>query len=119
MAKKPSHVHKLRKHKYPTGTMIFFCTLPDCYHKIDYMLALGKQTLCNICGAEFTMNETSLKLLKPHCEQCGKVKVKDAEGKNRYVKKVGNRILVGAAVATSNNLRSRLDNVVKESEEDI
>ena len=117
MAKKPSHVHKLRKHKYPTGTMIFFCTLPDCYHKIDYMLAFGKQTLCNICGAEFTMDETSLKPQKPHCKDCGKVKVKDVEGKHIFVKKVGNRILAGTA--TSQNLRSRLDNVVKESEEDI
>ena len=119
MAKKSSHVHKLRKHKYPTGNSIFFCVLPDCYHKIDYMLALGKQTLCNICGAEFTMNEVSLKLHKPHCAGCGKVKVKSADGKNIFVKKVANKVLAEAAIVTSQNLRSRLDNVVKESEEDI
>lgn len=111
MAKSPSHLHKLKKHKYPSGNAVFFCTLPDCHYKIDVPLALGKRAACNICGDEFIMNEYTIKLVKPHCPNCGKVKVKDAEGKSRYVKKVTNKILVGVAADSNQDLRSRLDSV--------
>lgn len=105
-----SHIHKLRKHKYPTGNAVFFCTLPDCHYKIEVPLALGKRSLCNICGDEFIMNEYTLKLVKPHCPNCGKVKVKDAEGKGRYIKKVTDKILLGVAADSEQSLRSRLEN---------
>lgn len=111
MAKLTSHIHKLRKHRYPSGNAVFFCTLPDCHYKIDVPLALGKRTLCNICGEEFIMSEYTIKLVKPHCSDCGKVKVKDAEGNSRYVKKVANSILTGVASESNQDLRSRLDNV--------
>lgn len=106
---KHQHVHKLRKHKYKTGNAVFFCTLPDCHYKIEVALALGKKSLCNICGDEFIMNEYTMKLIKPHCNNCGKVKVKDADGKNRYVKKVTSKVLSGLAESSSDDLRSRLD----------
>ena len=63
-----THVHKLRRHKYSTGNSIYFCTLPDCNFKMDVALSLGKRSLCNLCGNEFIMNEYSIKLAKPHCE---------------------------------------------------
>lgn len=120
MAKLTSHTHKLRKHKYPSGNAVFFCILPDCHYKIDVALALGKKTLCNICEEEFIINEYTIKLAKPHCSNCGKVKVKDASGANRYVKKVTNRILSDMAERTSGDLRSRLDSMTSvSSEEDI
>lgn len=120
MAKLPSHTHKLKKHKYPSGTSVFFCTLPDCHYKIDAPLSLGKRTLCNICGDEFIMNESTVKLTKPHCLNCGKVMVKDADGKKRYIKKVENRILSTIASETSQDLRSRLDSIAgQELEKDI
>lgn len=109
MPKPQNHIHRLKRHKYPSGNAVFFCTLPDCHYKIDVPLALGKRSVCNICGDEFIMNEYTIKLAKPHCPNCGKVKVKDAEGKNRYVKKVTNKILIGVAAETSQDLRSRLD----------
>lgn len=118
MAKSPSHPHKLKKHKYKTGNTVFFCTLPDCHYKIDVALSVGKRAMCNICGAEFFMNEYSLKLKYPHCEGCGKVKVSDSEGKTRYVKKVTNQILTGIASSTSNDLRSRLNSVAAVSEDE-
>src|SRR5215203_1845718 len=99
--KKVTHVHKLRRHKYPTGTFVYFCALPDCHYKIEVPLALGKRAICNICGNEFIMNEYSIKLSKPHCADCGKVKVKDGDGNSRYVKKVDNKILLGVAAETS------------------
>jgi len=118
--KKQSHIHKLRKHKYSTGNAVFFCTLPDCHFKIDAPLALGKRALCNICGDEFIMNEYTVKLAKPHCSNCGKVKIKDEDGNNRYVKKVTNRVLANVAVDVNKDLRSRLDSATRlDMEEDI
>lgn len=120
MPKKQNHVHRLKKHRYPTGNAIFFCTLPDCHYKIEAPLALGKNTLCNICGSEFIINEYTLKLIKPHCLDCGKVKITDADGKNRYVKKVTNKVLASIATDTSQDLRSRLNGAISmDVEEDI
>lgn len=118
MAKSPSHLHRLKRHKYPTGNAVFFCTLPDCHYKIDVPLALGKRSMCNICGNEFIMNEYTLKLAKPHCSDCGKVKVKDRDGSVRYVKKVTNQILAGVAADTEQDLRSRLNTAVTPDLED-
>lgn len=120
MPKQQSHVHKLKRHKYPSGNSVYFCTLPDCNYKVDVPLALGKRTLCNICNNEFIINEYVIKLAKPHCPDCGKVKVKDAEGNNRFVKKVTNQILSNVAAEVKQDLRSRLDNAaVTDLEDDI
>ena len=119
MPKTPSHIHRLKKHKYPrTGNTVYFCTLPDCHYKIDSALALGKRSECNICGNEFIMSEYTIKLVRPHCVDCGKVKVKDAEGKPRYVKKVINQILTAVATDVNNDLRSRLNSVASVDLED-
>jgi hypothetical protein len=119
MPKGPNHTHKLKKHRYPSGNSIFFCTLPDCHFKIDAPLAVGKRSLCNICDDEFIMTEYTIKLIRPHCEKCGKVKVKDADGSARYVKKASNKILTHIAQETQDSLRSRLENVTSVADEDI
>lgn len=117
---KQSHVHKLKKHKYATGNAVFFCTLADCHYKVEVPFALGKRSICNICGKEFVISENTLKLARPHCNECGKVRVKDADGNNRYVKKVANKILTGIAQNTNKDLRSRLEAVIAtELDEDI
>lgn len=118
MAKPTSHIHKLKRHKYPSGNSVFFCTLPDCHYKLDVPLALGKRTLCNLCGVEFIMSEYTVKLKLPHCSDCGKIKVKDADGNNRYVKKVANAILTEVATEANRDLRSRLDNISSTGVED-
>lgn len=68
------HVHKLRRHVFKSGNKIFFCTLPDCNYKIAISLALGKRTLCNRCGEPFILNDYSIRLAKPHCDNCHKPK---------------------------------------------
>ena len=114
------HTHKLKKHQYKTGNSIYFCVLPDCHYKLDTALSLGKRTLCNICNAEFVMTEATLKLHRPHCMDCGKVKVQDADGKTRYVKKVVNKVLTDIGVSQTNDLRSRLNSIVsQDSDSDI
>jgi hypothetical protein len=71
---KPKHVHKLKRLVYKTGNAIFFCTMPDCNFKINIKLALGKRSICWLCGNEFIMTDYSLRLAKPHCEDCHKPK---------------------------------------------
>lgn len=72
--KKKEHVHKLKRHSYETGNKIYFCVLPDCKYKVKPGLALGKRAICWRCGNEFLMNEYSIRLAKPHCEDCHKSK---------------------------------------------
>ena len=71
---KSQHIHKFKRLRYKSGNEIFFCTLPDCSQKINPALALGKRSLCWRCGEPFIMNEYSLRLAKPHCENCHKPK---------------------------------------------
>lgn len=114
-----SHKHRLKKHKYPNGTAIYFCTL-DCNFKVEAALALGKEVLCNICNEPFIMNEASLKLAKPHCINCGKIGVKDADGKTRYVnkRKADTKILQTVAADTTNELKERLQGTIRNLNED-
>jgi hypothetical protein len=77
---KLTHVHKLTRHKYKSGNIIFFCSLPDCSFKTNIALVLGKRSLCWRCGEEFIMNEYSLRLAKPHCDACHKPKKEYYEG---------------------------------------
>jgi len=67
------HTHKLKRHTYKSGNQIYFCVL-DCNYKISPALAVGKKSICNRCGLEFTMTEYAVRLAKPHCEACHKPK---------------------------------------------
>jgi len=105
------HIHKLKKHTYAKSkSKVYFCTLPDCNYKADVGLVVGKTVLCNVCNEPFTINESHLKLLRPHCNNCGKKKVKGIDGKAHYVNKrlPDERILEIMATESTNNLRSRM-----------
>lgn len=115
------HIHKLKRHRYAkTKTEVYFCTLPDCQHKIECALAVGKVSICNLCGKEFVMNEYTVKLARPHCEPCSKRKVVGPDGKNHYVRENTLPILASVGVGDGDDLRSRLNDVVTpNTEEDI
>lgn len=111
------HIHKLKKHKFKNGEPVFHCVLPDCYFRIPCPLALGKQVLCNICDEPFLLNESNIRLARPHCANCGKKAVK-IDGKKHFISKRANHILTSVAAEDVSSLRDRLDNVTK-VEEDI
>lgn len=67
------HVHKLKRVNYRNGEKIYFCTL-DCDYKVNAKVALGKPCQCWICGKAFNLTEKSLRLVKPHCNECTKTK---------------------------------------------
>lgn len=75
--KTKQHVHKLKRLSYSTGNKIYFCVLPDCPYKVKVALALGKRTICWRCSESFIMNEYSIRLAKPHCENCHQSKSGD------------------------------------------
>ncbi len=72
---KSAHTHKFKRHRFNTGNVVYFCALPDCKVKIATALALGKRSLCWRCGEPFVLNEYSIRLAKPHCDNCHKPKV--------------------------------------------
>ncbi len=116
------HIHKLKKRKYTNGNHVFFCTLPDCYFKVECAMALGKESICNQCGEPFIMNEYSLKCMKPHCLNCGKIKIKGEDGKKHFINKrsASKEVLQAVAADTTNDLKNRLSGLVKDmSTEDI
>lgn len=116
MATKVKHTHRLQKHKYPNGTAIFFCTLPDCHFKVEAALALGKECICNQCGESFIMNEYTLRLKRPHCANCGKIKVTNANGEKIYVNKRNPAIMEVVAANDVSSLRERLDSLTKDDD---
>lgn len=67
---KSLHIHKLKRIRYKSGNTIFFCILPDCSFKANIALSLGKRSICWRCNNPFIMTEYSLRLAKPHCENC-------------------------------------------------
>lgn len=71
---KSNHVCKFKRLRYKSGNEVFFCTMPDCQKKMNPALCLGKRSICWRCGEEFILNEYSLRLAKPHCENCHKPK---------------------------------------------
>ena len=69
-----NHIHQLRKKKYKTGQSFFYCIGEDCAFKINADLALNKRSLCNICNKPFNLTPYAMRLAKPHCQDCHKVK---------------------------------------------
>lgn len=105
------HVHKFRRHTYKkSGSTVFFCTLPDCTFKIDVPLAIGKRCLCNMCDKEFLLNEYAIRLVKPHCNDCSRITIRDENGKRQLVKRPSLTQEMNSSVAVNSNdeLRKRL-----------
>lgn len=50
------------------------CNLPECTHYIAHHLAKGKMTLCNRCDREMLLDTRAMKLEKPHCPDCIKIR---------------------------------------------
>lgn len=94
-----NHTHKLKRVKYTNDETLFFCTLGACEYKINTKLALGKPCACWRCGKEFNLNEISIRLTKPHCIACTKVK---GTGEKR------NERAVSPLVSPAEDLRARL-----------
>lgn len=101
MAKKKvlDHVHKLKRVKYTNDETVFFCTKGACEYTINTKLALGKPSECWRCGKEFNLNEISIRLTKPHCIACTKVK---GTGEKR------NERTVSPTISPAEDLRKRL-----------
>ena len=74
MSKQSSHTHKFKRLRFKSGNEVFFCVDADCNKKLNISLALGKRSICWRCGQPFILSEYSLRLAKPHCDNCHKPK---------------------------------------------
>ena len=117
---KTSHVHKFKRLRYKSGNEIFFCCLPDCNQKINISLALGKRSICWRCGAEFIMSDYSIRLAKPHCENCHKPK-KEVKGEDNIERNPDGSITYGLeryqgeeGLALELSLSERLQQTIKQ-----
>ena len=74
---KLEHIHRFKRVKFKTGSAIFFCVQPDCNKRINPVLTLGKKSLCWRCNQPFILDEYSIRLAKPHCNDCHKPREKE------------------------------------------
>lgn len=121
MSKVRDHIHRLKRTTYSNGTKVYFCT-NDCSYKLEVPFALGKIVECNLCEQPFKMNEYSIKLAKPHCNDCGKIQGKDPVTGKRTFKSKNQPIEAMSEIADTSvsSLKDRLGKVVMmEKEEDI
>jgi hypothetical protein len=105
------HIHKLRRHTYANGSRVYFCT-NNCTFKVEVPFALGLRVLCNTCGEPFTMNEYAIKLAKPHCNNCGKMKV-NIDGVEKFVPKGrASQAIAELGASSATALKDRMSKVV-------
>lgn len=73
MKEKHSGSHLYFRIKYPSGAQVFRCRKAGCTHFINSKeLLIGRRAECWRCGKEFTIDEKSALLKKPHCIFCTK-----------------------------------------------
>jgi len=115
--KKEKHLHKLREHVHKSGTRMYFCTLPSCYFKIEADLALGKESLCNVCGEPFILNIRQIKNKEPHCPDCGWRWMKDENGKRVRIQVQKGKLNAELAQEDLESLNNRLHNLTSIDED--
>jgi ribosomal protein S27AE len=117
---KSQHVHKLKRLVYKSGNTIFFCALPDCSFKINPALALGKRSICWRCGESFIMSEYSLRLARPHCENCHKPKKEvDTSSLKDILETAEHRDGMSLAERLSQTIQQAQTTTSEEQEEDL
>ena len=109
-ARKSNHIHKLRRKTYSTGNSIFFCIGEECTFKIAAELTLGKLTLCNNCNQPFKMNEYSIRVVKPKCNNCIKRKFVPVLESTSVINPIESAESTSAS--TINNLQERMGNLI-------
>lgn len=122
------HDHKLKKYTYPSGNEVYFCALPDCTYKVKVGLALGKKVVCWRCGNPFVLSDYSLRLVKPHCQNCHRHKQGDVGAwvgppSGEAYEEIGELVKViekenAKARDVESSLRDRLNGVVRAVEEE-
>jgi hypothetical protein len=111
-----NHIHKLKRHKYANGTAVFFC-VNDCNFKVEAALAVGKKVLCYYCDTPFIMSERDTVVVRPHCKNCSKRKIKDSDGNVRYVRQ-SRDVFNKMAEDSVNSLKERLQHATTVIEPD-
>jgi len=73
----PKHIHMYKRENLTRNPekkpyMVFRCIKPTCNHHIPLDRALGKIAECCRCNEPFIIDKETIKLAKPHCQNCFK-----------------------------------------------
>lgn len=69
MSKVENHIHKYQREKL--GKLVIYrCMVPGCSHYVHKNLAVNRISICWYCDTPFVMTKKSVKLKKPHCQNC-------------------------------------------------
>lgn len=77
-----NHIHKYYKQSIrwkgfkPGPEIIYHCALSDCTHYLPKRQIIGKVSLCNGCEDEIILTYQHLRVRKPTCDKCKRVKIK-------------------------------------------
>ena len=111
------HNHKLKRHRFKSGNEVYFCALPECTYKITPALSLGKRVICWRCGESFIMGDYSIRLAKPHCDNCHKPKI----AINDVGFNADNHISIDEPIpiiTTPSDLKSRLSSLLQQKKDE-
>ncbi len=65
------HLHKYKRMTMGAKYKVLKCIVPGCPHYVPLNnMAIGRICECNRCEKPMTLTKASLRLAKPHCEDC-------------------------------------------------
>lgn len=105
------HIHKLKKYTYKNGEQVYFC-VKDCKFKVVVGQALGKIVECWKCSKPFEMTSYSIRLAKPHCNDC----ITSKDNAHQFVIPKGR---INEIADTMDSLKLRLASKASKSVEDV
>lgn len=85
------HIHQYQRKNLaipPKEYIVYACALPNCTHYIPAKLAMGKQSLCNKCGNEFTLDRYAIwqQRVNPYCPSCRGEQANDVRLFEEFIK---------------------------------
>lgn len=82
-------------------------------------MAVGKESLCNVCDAPFILGERTIRLKRPHCDNCGRRAIIDENGRKYFVQKRNSKVVAHVAQEDVDMLRQRLANLEATVTDDV
>jgi hypothetical protein len=77
------HTHQYQRHPLRKG--YFRCAHPQCTHYYEQRLLVGKESVCNGCGAKFILTYDDLLRANPLGPCCSMAKEAVAERKRKQI----------------------------------
>lgn len=100
---KARHIHQYERKdigKKGRPYIIYKCALTNCPHYVPEDLVVGRLSTCPYCSEPFTIKQSDLALVKPHCKDCIN-EVARANAAERRVFKENPKAIVSESLGSS------------------